>query len=177
MIHTKDLEQHVIPTKDFFYEVHERQIPDEDAQEANSTPRTVQPKDPDYANYRPNFCWLPTDTIKKTFETTTQYARIPMSTFLRKHYKAPNPALNVARRSEAIATDTVYADTPAINSGATSAQFFVGTDSLVCNVYGMQTDKQFVNTLEDNIRRRGAPTRLISDRAQVKISKKVQDIL
>jgi hypothetical protein len=41
----------------------------------------------------------------------------------------------------------------------------------------MKSDKQFVNTLEDNIRRRGAPTKLISDRAQVEISAKVKDIL
>jgi RNase P subunit RPR2 len=41
----------------------------------------------------------------------------------------------------------------------------------------MKSDKQFVNTLEDNIRRHGAPTKLISDRAQVAISAKVKDIL
>ena len=76
-----------------------------------------------------------------------------------------------------MATDTVYADTPAIASGATAAQFFVGTKSLVCDVYPMKTDKQFVNVLLDNIRRRGAMTKLISDRAQLEISNKVQDIL
>jgi hypothetical protein len=177
MIHPPDLENHVIPTKDFFYESHERQAHDVGTREASSYPRTTKPKEPDYAIYRPNLCWLPVDTIKCTFKTTTQYARIPMSTFLRKHYKAPNPAFNVARRSEPVATDTVYADTPAIDSGATSAQFFVGTESLVYDVYGMVTDKQFVNTLEDNIRLRGAPTRLLSDRAKLKISKKAQDIL
>jgi transposase InsO family protein len=41
----------------------------------------------------------------------------------------------------------------------------------------MKSESQFVNTLEDNIRCRGAPTTLISDRAQVEISKKVKDIL
>jgi Reverse transcriptase (RNA-dependent DNA polymerase) len=41
----------------------------------------------------------------------------------------------------------------------------------------MKTDKQFVNTLEDIIRRRGAPTKLVSDSAQVEISNKVHDIL
>jgi hypothetical protein len=45
------------------------------------------------------------------------------------------------------------------------------------DVYGMTTDKQFSNTVEDNIRERGASTKLISDRAQVEISKKVQAIL
>jgi hypothetical protein len=71
----------------------------------------------------------------------------------------------------------VYSDTPAIDSGVTVAQFFVGCDSMVCDIYGIKTDKQFVNTLEDNIRERGAPNKLISDRAQVEISEKVQDIL
>jgi hypothetical protein len=41
----------------------------------------------------------------------------------------------------------------------------------------MKTDKQFVNTLEDNIRCRGAPTKLISNSAKVEISQKVKDIL
>jgi hypothetical protein len=50
-------------------------------------------------------------------------------------------------------------------------------ESQVCDVYGMKTDGQFVNTLQDNIRQRGAPTRLISDRAQSEISNKVKEIL
>ena len=41
----------------------------------------------------------------------------------------------------------------------------------------MKSDKQFVNTLQDNIRHRGAPTKLVSDRAQVEISNKVVDLL
>jgi hypothetical protein len=100
-----------------------------------------------------------------------------MSTFLRKHYKAPNQAFNVPRREELVATDTLYSDTPAVDFGATSAQFYCGTESLVSDSYGMLSDKQFVNTLQDNIRRRGAATRLLSDRAQLEIGKKAQDIL
>ena len=41
----------------------------------------------------------------------------------------------------------------------------------------MKTDKQFVNTLEDNIRKRGAMDKLISDCAQVEESKQTHDIL
>src|SRR5688572_2452844 len=73
--------------------------------------------------------------------------------------------------------DMVYADTPAVDIRVIAAQFFVGTESLVCNVYPMKTDKQFVNVLLDNIRRRGAMTKLISDSSQVEMSQKVQDIL
>jgi hypothetical protein len=68
-------------------------------------------------------------------------------------------------------------DTPAVDSEATSAQLFVGIETLLSDVYGMKTDKQFVNTLEDNIREWGAMSKLISDRAQVEISNKVTDIL
>ena len=48
---------------------------------------------------------------------------------------------------------------------------------MVCDIYPLKSSKQFVNTLEDKIRERGAIDRLNSDSAQVKISNKVQDIL
>ena len=56
-------------------------------------------------------------------------------------------------------------------------QSFVGKRTLVTDVYPLKSQKQFVNTLEDNIRFRGAMTKLISDYAKVEISNKVKDIL
>ena len=100
-----------------------------------------------------------------------------MSTLLKKQYKSPYPACNVHRRNEPIATDTVFSSTPAINGSARMAQLFVGTSSLVSDIYGIKTESQFVQTLQDVIRDRGAPTKLISDRAQVEISNKAKDIL
>ena len=41
----------------------------------------------------------------------------------------------------------------------------------------MKNNKKFVNTLEDNIRKWGAIDELISNQAQVEISKRVHDIL
>ena len=41
----------------------------------------------------------------------------------------------------------------------------------------MKSNSDFVSTLEDNIRSRGAMDKLLSDRAQEEISKKVKDIL
>ena len=76
-----------------------------------------------------------------------QYYCMPMGTYLKKRYKSPFTACNVHHRNEPVATDTVYSDTPAIDSGITTAQFFVGTESMVCGVYPMQTDKQFVHVL------------------------------
>jgi hypothetical protein len=40
-------------------------------------------------------------------------------------------------------------DAPDIDGGETCAQIFVGTETLVTDVYGMKTEKQFVNTLEE----------------------------
>ena len=132
---------------------------------------------PDYGSLRPFFGWLPTDIIKRTFNCTTQYACTPMSTILKKHYKSPYPAFNVRRHDESVATDTIFSDTPAIDDGSTMAQLFVGMDSLVTDVYPMKSEKQFVNTLEDNIRQRGAMNRLVSDRAKVEISNRVLGLL
>jgi hypothetical protein len=79
---------------------------------------------------------------------------------------------------EPVATDTIYSsDTPAIDCGITSAQLFVGTKTHTADVYPIKSDKQFVNTLLDNITQCGAPTKLISDRAQVEISERVKQVL
>ena len=48
---------------------------------------------------------------------------------------------------------------------------------MVADIYPMKSGKQFVNTLEDSIRRRGAMDKLLSDSAKTEISKKVMDIL
>jgi hypothetical protein len=148
-----------------------------DHETVEAAPKFVMTSEPDYRQLRPRLGSLPIDAIKKTFEHTTQLARMPMSTILKKRYKFPNPALNVRPRDEPVATDTIYSDTPAIDCGVTSAQFFVGTKTHTADVYPIKSDKQFVNTLLDNITQRGAPTKLISDRAQVEISERVKQVL
>ena len=167
-----------------FYDAYEHQLDeaehfDPETFSLKLDPRTVAHKPPDYSLLRPFFGWFSTDIIKITFENTTQYwyARLPSGTLLKRTFKSSNPALNVTRRNESVACDIVYSDVPAIDNGSTAAVIFTGLDTHVTDVYSIKTDSQFVNTLEDNIRYRGAPTRLISDRAQVEISKKVLDIL
>jgi len=59
---------------------------------------------------------------------------------------------------------------PAIVSGETSAQLFVGTESLLSDVYGMKSDKQFINTLEDNIHEHGAPTNSLAITLKLKLA-------
>ena len=94
-----------------------------------------------------------------------------------KHFKSRFPSFNIPLQSEEVATDTIFSDTPAIDSGVTMVQIFVGKRTLVTDVYPLKFQKQFDNTLEDNIRFRGAMTKLISDYGKVEISNKVKDIL
>ena len=74
--------------------------------------------------------------------------------------------MNVNRRDESVATDTIYYHTSATNYGSTCTKLFVGTKSLVYDVYLTKTDKMFVNTLECNICAQGAMSKLISDFSQ-----------
>ena len=76
-----------------------------------------------------------------------------------------------------MATDAVYCNTPAIDNGSASAQIFVGATTFLTDIYGVKSDKQFVATLSDNMRHRGAMSKLISDSAQVEISNKAKEIL
>ena len=102
---------------------------------------------------------------------------MPNTFLMKKHLKSRNPALNIPRRHEPVATDTVFSDTPAVDSGVKQAQVFVGRDTLAADTYPMKSGKQFVNTLDDNIRRRGAIDKLLSDSAKTEISNKVMDIV
>jgi len=48
-----------------------------------------------------------------------------------KAYKSYFPTLNVHRSDELVATNTIYLNTPVVDSGATIAQVFVAVKSLV----------------------------------------------
>ena len=133
---------------------------------------------PDFEKLRPYFGWVNVDTVQKTMEQSTQWGVSLPNTFpMKKHLKSRNPALNIPSRHEVVATDTVFSDTPALDSGVKQAQVFVGSDTLVADAYPMKSGKQFVNNLEDNIRRQGAMDKLLSDSAKTEISNKVMDIL
>ena len=67
-----------------------------EVQSSNTTskPIHVSTSTPDYEKQLPLFAWLPTETIRKTYELTSQYTCLPMSTLLKKRYQSLNPALN-----------------------------------------------------------------------------------
>ncbi len=109
------------------------------------------------------------DNIDQTFSHTTQYARqIHHDGYMKKHFMSRFPELNVARCHEAVATDTVFSDTPAIDDGSKCAQLFVVDTTLFADVYGMKSTSQFVHTLQDVIHKRGAMDKLLSDRLKLK---------
>ena len=138
----------------------------------------VSPETPDYEKSRPYFGWVNVDSVQKTMEQSTQWGVCLPGTFpMKKNLKSRNPALNIPRRHEPAATDTIFSETHEVDSDVKQAQVFVGRDTLVVDSYPMKSGKQFVNTLEDNIRRRGAMDKLLSDSAKTEISNKVMDIL
>ena len=63
------------------------------------------------------------------------------------------------------------------HSGCTMAQIYAGNQSSKLVAYGMTSETQMANTLEDLIRRHGAPNCLFSDNAKVQIGVCVRDIL
>ena len=136
------------------------------------------PQEPDWNALRPFFAWTSPSSIKDTFNVTTRHGTAPHTQdYIKKHLKSQNPVFNIPRRREAVATDTIFSDTPAVDDGSTMAQFFCGRDTLVCDAYGIKSTKQFINTLSDNIRKRGAMDTLISDGGKYEISKRVTDLL
>jgi hypothetical protein len=168
---TKDHEGNI------FYDAFQHEIADAPTSTQAIIPRTTVKRSPDFKLLRPFFGWMSVNIIQKTFEHTTQYARLPTGTMLKKAFRSSHPAFNVYRRNEDVACDIIYSDVPAIFDGSTAAVIFFGTSSKVTDVDGIKRDNQFANTLEDTIIQRGAPNHLLSDRGQATTSHKVEDIL
>ena len=57
---------------------------------------------------------------------------------MKRHIKSRNPALNIPRHHEPVATDTVSSDTPAVDSGVKQAQVFVGRDTFIADACPMK---------------------------------------
>ena len=93
-----------------------------------------QPTTIDYNKLKPYFGWVNAETIKKTFENSTQWAVTTTRFCMRKCFKSRFPAFNIPCRNEAVATDTIFSNSPAIDSAVTMANIIVGKDSwsLMC---------------------------------------------
>jgi hypothetical protein len=145
-------------------------------------PLIIEPNEENYKFYARHFPGISLESIKRTFKATTQYGRkgaFP-GIHMKHRIKAPNPALNIPRRNEDVATDTIYGPKgiPAVDNGSTAAQFFIGRTSKYRDIKGCgHSDKGFHKILYDYIRKLGAMDVLISDRAKAEIGKNTQEIL
>jgi hypothetical protein len=145
--------------------------------------RNISVQKPNLELMRPYFGWIPIDRIKKTIQATTQFALASEWLPFCKHFCSCFPACNVHRWNEDVATDTFFYDTPAHDegilghAGCTMAQLYVGKDSSKTVVYPMRSESKMSSTLEDLIRKHGAPIGLFSNNAKAQCGKRVLDIL
>lgn len=121
----------------------------------------------DHEAMQPFFAWMPTERIFKTFKHTTQFIRIPSSTYLCKHNRSANPAANIFCQGEADATNTIFSDTPAVDGGQTSAQIFTNRRTKLVTIHpSNNTDEnEILGALKNCICWHGAPDELIGDNA------------
>ena len=134
----------------------------------------ANPTDVDWKSLRPYFEWQSEQLIQNTYKVTSRFGgTIHNMITSKKNFKPSNTVFNIPRRNEPVATDTIFSDTPAINHGRTVAQFVVGKDTLECDAYGIKSQKQFINTLYDNIKTRGAMDTIITAKRKCEMSKKV----
>jgi len=95
-------------------------------------PTETKSKPIDYSKCRAQFLHVPIEKIRRTFQATTQNAaHVASGGKIQQTLKSPNPALNVPRRNEPVATDTVFADVAAVDApGYTCAQMFLSVGAL-----------------------------------------------
>jgi hypothetical protein len=138
----------------------------------------TRPAKRDLEAYRKFFAFADVDTIHHTYNNTTQWARrFPQhGETICNTFKSPFPAYNDDRRNEPVSCDVITSTITAFGNNK-NVVIFVGQDSKVISVHGIKLKSQFVNTFEDEIRRRGAMSKLISDNGAEIISQRVQDIL
>jgi hypothetical protein len=121
------------------------------------------------------FGWKPIDRIKTTLLNTTQLAKNVIRLPMRQHFKTRYYDLNVRRLQEVYATDTLFSSEKSIE-GYNCAQLYAGKSSRLLALYGMRSENQMPETLEDFVREVGAPKGLLSDNAKSETSKEVKRI-
>ena len=82
-----------------------------------------QPTTIDYNKLKPYFGWVNAETVMKAFESSTQWAVTATRFPMRKHFEYRFQAFNIPHRNEAVATDTIFSDTPAIDLPSKSESF------------------------------------------------------
>ena len=106
----------------------------------------------------------------------------PSSTYLRKRHCSANPAANVIWRGEYDATDTIFFNTPAVDSVQTAAQIFSGHHSKFTSIHPLRdtSEEVILGAFQDRVCWHGAPDELVADNTSVyhgfKFLKYVRDL-
>ena len=130
-----------------------------------------------YDAWRPFFLNAPREVVMHTMKATTHwYNNVSQGHRIYDMRRSHFPACNIFRRHEAVGTDTIFFDIQAWG-GYRCCQFYIGRRSYYMSAHGMLTDGDFVGSLEDEIRYRGAMDLLISDMAKAEISARVRAVL
>ena len=121
--------------------------------------------------------WIPYKVAEDTLKVTTQLAKNHVRLPLRHHFKSRFPQLNKNRLRETYSTDTIFSSVPAINTNETCMQIFCGKVSKFSRGYGMKSENQGVQALEDFVTEVGAPYRMLNDNAKMEISSAWKQVL
>lgn len=146
----------------------------ENVRRIQSSNRLINPTksrkvDHDWESIRKKLAWLPTNIIKKTFEITTQLAKMDIRLPLRRHYKSRYPQAQVKRLNETFSTDTFFASQTGIK-GQTMVQLFCGNTSGLVAPYGMCRESEGPTKLVEFVHDWGAPDRIHRDNSKMQNS-------
>ena len=90
--------------------------PPEDCRSYTANLHQSSSQEPDWNALRPFFAWTSPSSIQDTFNVTTRHGIAPHTQdYIKKHFKSRYPVFNIPRHSEAVATDTIFSDTPAVD--------------------------------------------------------------
>ena len=129
--------------------------------------KTLKQKLPDYEQFRSKLGWIPLETVKATFAATTQLAmNVPLCFPLCQHVRSCFPQLNWHRLAETFATDTMFSSVASLG-GSTCVQLYCGQKSFFTAAYGMKTESEGPESLEDFVREVGAPHCIHNDNSKM----------
>jgi len=149
----------------------------------HKAPKSIMPAKPNFESLRKFFNWVDVDRVRKTLEHTTQFFRAARQNRLKRHYKTRFPAANVHRLNEDVSTDTLMSDVPAHDDGipghggCTKAQLFTGIKSHLTELFPLKDESEIYKSVQEFLRKRGAPNNLKSDNAKAIYGQMTKEIL
>jgi hypothetical protein len=115
---------------------------------------------------QPYLGYRPLEIVRRTIENTTQLGATSNYNNLKAHLKSLMPWANRTRLNKTVSTDKIFASAKDV-TGALCAQVFYGMRSHMINVYGMKSESEGPDRLNDFVREEGIPSVMRSDNSQM----------